>query len=540
MVMCCKAAFICTVVFISFSFVAAADSSSKSGFVREECLKQTLDDLANGRLAPNDEVFMRDATGRPMSDAEDLTLTLSGCNKLCGPEQRWYSDIGPRVSVWLLPVLLLISNIELSPLDKRRFYAIFHLLGDPIHSFWSLIDKIDTWDRCYRLAEQHEPDCEHCRRIIATVFAGFEEVRGREIVSKANLSLLANEHNLTDKFQQWRRAAVEIADSRTDEFFRTCLAILLFIYQLIAGFVKEVGGESSSPPGGRVATGVLLSWLIPIALLSNAVGNFTSRYTCWDILSRFAERTVGRLELPDSESVLLQNFPALTRTCQTPYIESLAWSGGIYTYRLSKRKSSNAQRTWFRATFILSISIFPICIGMLGGFIILWYLIPNGLNCRHLWMIGVVTAWFTSAIITKVSYSTRFVTGKYHLHFVLAKDTLIAIPSIAIIFLSASGMFNSCKCWSGYLYYGKGAHVALNTAPFFERNDRTIYPLVFGVCLAAQLVLFGTIAVMWRRGFRVFRWSESIRKEERGRAEGKKACTCLRENYNYKHRACKG
>ncbi|KAL9040358.1 MAG: hypothetical protein Q9214_004516 [Letrouitia sp. 1 TL-2023] len=535
-----KIAFIRTVVFVSFSFTAAADGFSRSGFVREECLKQTLDNLANGKLAPNDEVFMRDAAGRPMSDPKDLTLTLSGCNKLCGPEQRWYSDIGPRVSVWLLPVLLLVSNIELSPLDKRRFYAIFHLLGDPIHSFWSIIDKIDAWDRCYRLAEQYEPDCERCRRVIATVFAGFEEIRGPEMVSKVNLSLLVDEHNLTDKFKQWRRAAVEFADSRTDEFFRTCLAILLFIYQLIAGFVKEVGGESSSPPGGRVATGVLLSWLIPIALLSNAVGNFTSRYTCWDILSRFAERTGGRLELPDSESVLLQGFPALARTCRTPYIESLAWSGGIYTYRPSRRQNTNAQRSWFRAIAIFSISIFPICIGMLGGFIILWYLIPNGLNCRHLWMIGVVTAWFASAMITKMSHSARFVTGKYHLHFVLAKDTLIAIPSIAIIFLSASGLFNSCKCWSGYLYYGKGAHVALNTEPFFERNDRTIYPLVFGVCLAAQLALFGTVAAVWRRGFKVFRWSESARREERARATGNTVCTCTREKFNVAHGTYKG
>ncbi|KAL9607527.1 MAG: hypothetical protein Q9167_007567 [Letrouitia subvulpina] len=527
--MCWKAAFICAVIFISFPFAAATDGSLRSGFVREECLKRTLDNIANGKLSPNDDVFMRDAAGRPMSDPKDLTLTLPGCNKLCGPEQRWYSDIGPRVSVWLLPVLLLVSNIELSPLDKRRFYAIFHLLGDPIHSFWSIIDKLDSWDHCYRSAEQYEPDCEHCRRVIATVFAGFEEIRGPEIMSKRNFKLLADEHSLTDKFQQWRRAAVEIADSRTDEFFRTCLAILLFIYQLIAGFVKEVGGESSSPPGGRVATGVLLSWLIPIALLSNAVGNFTSRYTCWDILSRFVERTGGRLELPDSESVLLQNVPALARTCRTPYIESLAWSGGIYTYRTSRRQNTNAQRSWFRVITIYFISIFPICIGMLGGFIILWYLIPNGLNCRHLWMIGVVTAWFASAMITKMSYSTNFVTGKYHLHFVLAKDTLIAIPSIAIIFLSASGLFNSCKCWSGFLYYGKGAHVALNTEPFFERNDRTIYPLVFGVCLAAQLALFGTVAVVWRRGFRVFRWSESARREERARAIDNTACTCMRD-----------
>ncbi|KAL8735860.1 MAG: hypothetical protein Q9181_002638, partial [Wetmoreana brouardii] len=310
--MSCKAVFACMLVFLAIDRATTAEDTLDPGYVREGCLALTLELLANGTLGPDDEVFMRDAAGRPMNDPKSLTLTLSGCKKLCGSRREWYRDIGPRLSGWLFPVLLLVSNVELSPLDKRRFYAIVHLLGDPVHSFWSLVDKIDSWDRCYRLAEQFdEHDCEHCRRVIATVFAGFEEVRGPGIVSRNKLDVLTDQHKLKDRFGEWRKAAFELADSRTDEFFRTCLAILLYIYQLIGGFVKEIGGDSSSPPGGRVATGVFLSWLIPTVLLSNAIGNFSSCQTCYDILLRFAERTNGQIDQPVSESVFLNPFSGL-------------------------------------------------------------------------------------------------------------------------------------------------------------------------------------------------------------------------------------
>src|SRR2546421_8103064 len=144
----------------------------------------------------------------------------------CGPKQEWYWDIGPRLSTWLIPILLLVSNIELSPLDKRRFLAILHFLGDPIDSIWSLIHKIDAWHRCYSLAEKHGAVCERRKRVIATVFAGFEEIEGPEISSPEYFDTLVKSSGLNeeDKFQEWRQTARELADSRTYEFSRACLA----------------------------------------------------------------------------------------------------------------------------------------------------------------------------------------------------------------------------------------------------------------------------------------------------------------------------
>jgi hypothetical protein len=523
------ASFILILFSVTISFVTATiPSLAHKGFDRDQCYQRTLDFLGNGSLSSQDEVFYRDDAGQPMSHEDNLTLTLPGCEMLCGPNQVWYQDIGPRLSIWLIPILLLLSNVELSPLDKKRFLAILHLLGDPIDSIWSLVYKIDSWDGCYHLAERYGGTCDRCIRVIATVFAGFEEVEGPRIKSQVYFDTLVDQLGFATQFHEWRRTAVELADSRTDELIRTCLAILLYIFQLISSFVKEVGGGGGGgPPGGRIATGTFLSWLVLMVLLSNSIGGFPSRRTCYDILSRFAEHSGKSYHIPHSQSVLLPGFASLTRTSSTNYYQSLGWSGAIYSYRPWKLQYVTSERRWPRMALIFFLSISPICISMAGAFVILWYSLPTGLNCRHMWLIGIFLAWLVSAFITWLSYSPRFATGKYHWRFILAKDALVAVPSIAVIILSACGLFNFCSCWSGTLYYGRDAHVPLKGNQFYELQGRTTYPLVVSVCIVLQLLVFATMAIIWRRGLKLFRWSERARDAEWERARGYKVCKCI-------------
>jgi hypothetical protein len=526
-------------LFTIISLVTATNINFDGGFDADSCLARTLAYIDNGTLATDDEVFFRDSNGWPMVGPGNVTLTLPGCRQLCGPHQAWYWDIGPRLSTWLIPILLLLSNVDLSPLDKRRFMAIIHLVGDPIDSLWSLIHKIDAWDRCYFLAGQYNPACAHRRKVIATVFAGFEEIEGPRIRSKRYFDVLAERSGLNqeDKFREWRRTASELADSRTDEFLRTCLAIFLYIYQVIAGFVPAVGGGNTSPPGGRIGTAMFISWLVSAVLLSNVIGGFTSRRSSFTIMSRFCERTGNRYEMPPPiTSELFRGFKSVERTSSTPYFESLSWSTAIYTFRTSKTGYINAERDWRRTALILSFSILPIFIGTIGGFIIIWYTDPIGFNCRHLWLIGIFIAWFVSVFVTWFSYTSCFTTGKYHWRFVLIKDACIAISSIIVIFLSSSGLFNSCFCWSGFYYYHGSAHVPLNVNPFYDYKDGTMYPAVVAICLFLQIFTFALIARSWREGLRVMRWGEKTRHKEWERArnvevEDDNGC-CVREREN--------
>ena len=493
-----------------------------SGYNRGVCYVKILESIRNGTLASDDEAIYRDGTGRLMNDAKNLALTLTGCKKLCGSKRMWYSDIGPRLTTWLIPTLLLIGNVDLSPLDKRKFLSIVHLLGDPIDSLWSLVDKIGSVYSCYRLARQYEGVCERCKRVIATVFAGFEELEGPRLHSLADFNIIVAQRGGTGNFLEWRRAAFKLADNRTDEFSRTSLAILLYIFQFIANFIKEVGGGNTSPPGGRIATVAFYSWLLPVVLLSNAIGNFTSRRACYDILSYFVEHTGHPIRIPQKDFVLLRGFSPLDRARSSEYFQSLAWSGGIYTFRPWKFKNSLSLQIWL-GTMLLSI--LAISVGFIGGFMILWYLPPPGFNCRHTWLIGIFVAWVVSAFIT--SYSYRFIQGRIHWQFVLLKDTVVAVPSITIIFLSACGLFNSCYCWSSSFHGRNDPHVLISTDSYFERKDHTTYPLIVGVCITFQLLLFGIIGMNYGCGLQLFRWSELARSKEWEFVRDSKVCGCI-------------
>lgn len=165
-------------------------------FSRVGCQEKVLSLLGNQSISPDSPFFFRDSfQSPPYNGADNLTLNLPGCIALCGPQQTWYTDIGPRLTIWLIPILLLLVNVEPSPVDKYNFQAILHLLGDPIDSIWSLLHKLDAWDRCSALAARCDDICPSCQRVIASLFAGHEEVQGLRIKSERCLEALLEQRS---------------------------------------------------------------------------------------------------------------------------------------------------------------------------------------------------------------------------------------------------------------------------------------------------------------------------------------------------------
>lgn len=497
-------------------------------FDRDSCFQKTQHLLGNQSLSPTSPFFFRDTLDSPTySGVDNMTLTLDGCNALCGPEQTWYTDIGSRLTVWLIPTLLLVANVELSPLDKGSFLAVLHLLGDPIDSIWSLLHKLDAWDRCSVLAGRYNDVCPSCQLVIASVFAGYEEVQGPRIKSERYFKALLQQRNPAMPFNKWRRAAVRLADSRTNEIGRTVLAFLLYIFQLVCNFVPEVGGTQTSPPGGRIATGVLLSWLLPVILLSSIVGNLPSRRTAYNILVDLAESTRDdTFHVADQRSVFLPTVPSLAQACSTEYFRALKWSGAIYMYRPWKLRYVASTHHRHRHTLLFAtLAATPVMIGLVGGVLILWYQLPVGLNCRHIWLVSVALLWNASPFITLMTYGSSFATGKYHWRFTLIKDACIAVPSLLAMFLSGVGLFNSCWCWSGPFQHPNKKHVPL-LETLYIKNAKSVYPMIVGVALLLQITLVIVVAVVWRRGLQLLRWGEKRRRAEWDRAMGRELCEC--------------
>ncbi|KAF2268674.1 hypothetical protein CC78DRAFT_439446, partial [Lojkania enalia] len=465
-------------------------------------------------------IFYTNDNGTIFSDPANPILTFPGCTQLCGTGRSWYPDPGPRVSTWLIPVVLLVSNMEVSPLDKRRYLMLLHLLGDPINSLWALLLKMEAWSRCFSMARTARKDNSDLgTRNFATVLGGIEELSGfhadpqlvyTSITSRSTLNSDQLDHIIG-------KAAQELANSRTDERLRTLLAAALYFWQVVSAFVTTIGGGNTSPPGGRIGIAMFMTWIIPTILLSNAIGTFTSCRVCFDILERFVKEVTGHsnlwVHLQDA-SPSLQQFGSLDE-----YLNSLAWSGAIYTYRPATNlpySTSSKDRSRF---LLLALAISPLIISTVASTLILWHTPPIGVNCRNMLVFIIFMFFCLSAACTWSIHRLRKfmwidIGGAAHWHLTLMKDALVAIPFVVLIFLSTCGLFNSCWCWSGPYSLGGKKRVPLNHIPQLNRDFKSTYPIIVVGCLVLECVVF--VAMMWIgwNGWVTMRWSEKAKMEE--------------------------
>ncbi|KAF2747759.1 hypothetical protein M011DRAFT_476933 [Sporormia fimetaria CBS 119925] len=500
-----------------------------AAFNREVCYAVVKDGLLNGTIARNDSSFMLDSHGAPMSDPEAPVFTLVGCKQHCGPGFTWYEDIGPRLTIWLIPVFLLLSNMEVSPLDKRRYLMIVHLLGDPVDSLWSFLLKLEAWSRCKRMAQEiykrrKEGNEKDKIRNLGTLLAGIEELVGYHTDPLTLYNAIRMQHfarasqdntsgSLRLSHQRLEsaiaRAAQQLADSRTDERNRTLLAMALYCYQLLSAFVATVGGGNTSPPGGRIGTAMFLTWIVPTILLSNAIGGYTSVRTAFTILESFLRETTNKHDLWG----LLQEVspPLRHHDSLNAYFDSLSWSGAIYTYRPDKRipfghKAHGARNPY--TLFVLAVS--PLLISSIIASVLIWHTPPLGINCRNILIFSIFLLLLFSTVFTYMTHRLGLRNAK-HWYAVLVKDTLLSLPTVVLLFLAAAGLFNTCWCWSGVYSLGKMARVPLNPVRQFEEYNRSVYPALVVVCVVLQVAAFWGMARLGREGRKLMRWSEGER-----------------------------
>lgn len=499
------------------------------GLQREKCLQRVSEKIKNN-VTLNENWFW----GSNGKDEQYPVLTLLGCHQLCTGDGRWYFDAGQRIITWLLPVVLLVGNIDVSPLDKWRYFEVAHLLGDPIDSMWSLLAIVDAWSLCLFLAERElGVFLGLTRQQLGTILAAIGEIVGpeqdpflclRDLVFPRDASqnegdALQDEgdsaqpmstRNLKQPIQQsyempkqpgqgnittvngstdqdntgeesedantpeerlisktpracspkvikiLKDSAYEIADSRTDDIIRTIFAICLYILQVLAAFIAALGGGNSSPPGGRIGTAMLLTWLIPAILLSNSVGGFASRRSCFRVISKMtnnirAEQKRQRLLLslrrlqkqPQSQEQVqagqeplqrelqelvqflqetgeeTQNVPIPETTLEKKindketFFRDQRWRGGSDVYRPEKSHHFDTRSKKY-SWIIPLLSIGPVFISFIFGSAIIGMTPPYGFNCRSVMLISITSAWILSTLITYATAKLERLSARCH------------------------------------------------------------------------------------------------------------------------------
>ena len=480
----------CVVAAGQFALVAAG-----AGFYRGQCYEKVTEILQsdNSSITLNPLLFVS------VSDHTNPILTLEGCEQLCGSGTGWYPDSGPRLVEWFLPIILLVSNMQFAPIGMERFLLILHLLGDPIDSTWSLLAEADSWSRCFSHAQKLLKEKIEIKSL-AIINAVTEDL-GHSLHPALKLNALNNRGLIIE-------TARTLSENRRNEILRTFFAIAMYVFQVLAAFVPAVGA-ASSPSGGRIGPAMLLSWLLSVVLLSNAIGSFGSLRNCQRIITDFMER-LGQKSDQDlctqTTSTLTLSLIGVQKEVQMPREASMAWSGAIYCYRPSKRF---LHASGWKLAFI---SVLPVAIAFGTAFAIL-DTGPTHFSCRHFLVISVSSVWLISAISTSLLSRATFATGKYLWYIILIKDAVIAIPTIALIVASSCGLWSTCYCSSGALVYGeRGARVPLNPTHMFDRNNGVIYPAMVTTCLSFQICAFGVMLWVGWPGFRALWWSKDEKR----------------------------
>ncbi|KAM7198451.1 hypothetical protein V8F20_006212 [Naviculisporaceae sp. PSN 640] len=536
-------------------------------------------------------------------------LTLQGCKAFCGADWGPYPDSASRVFDWVVPIMVLVSNIDLSPVERRVMMGIIHALGDPIDITWSILDKLYALQICHQTAKKavettrlsggprihnnegdsfdttsvapiqpkkafqtddrsvqvqitaidtntpEPPDSPPSPatipgtnpkdriRIIATVLGGFEELAGhlmtcpREFYSKAismlgnpaaeyiqsssysplrsqsqsisNISLIPN-----PSISQWLSTAIVLVDDRTNQFLRTGMAVLLYFFQVTSEFVDQISQNSENTPGGRIGAAMMLSWLIPVALLSNLLGGFPSRRSNLRPLLDLLNETLPARYRPgqDQNGALPDHsqWSLLHATQeQTPHAEDddmrnwddyLAFqrqTGAIYGFRPHKTHliAHGTGRDKIIRLLLPVISTLPVIASFLASFILHWEAVPAGFSCRHVWIITVFCLWLISPILTYLFYF------------------IIGFGTIAMIIASVIGLFNSCFCWSLAMWLGEAnAVMAVNTRATYLQYKKGLYPGLVGAFIFVEVAFVAVVAGLLCRGLGVMRWGEKNKR----------------------------
>ncbi|KAE9366337.1 hypothetical protein N431DRAFT_562912 [Stipitochalara longipes BDJ] len=225
----------------------------------------------------------------PGSNVSRPFLTLLGCESLCG--NRWgpYPDVGPRLLDWIVPGILLIANLHFVPIGWKRYTVLAHFLGDPIDTMLCLLYLVEDWVANLRQAESiildslgDPPGFGYLERskILATILSAAGRLLEPRDLSNlpttvANWLTMGNNPELKTRYADLTEAAVALRHLRLHDIRRTGFAIFLYLFQFVVVFVYRIGG-SPNPSGGRVSPAMMLSWFLPVVLLSNAIGDYGS------------------------------------------------------------------------------------------------------------------------------------------------------------------------------------------------------------------------------------------------------------------------
>ncbi|KFA51443.1 hypothetical protein S40293_10692 [Stachybotrys chartarum IBT 40293] len=441
------------------------------------------------------------------------------------PFAHYCPNVVIRVAPFVAPICLLLTLIE-TPLSPRiRVSTVFHALADPIDFSWSLIHKVAAWTECYnltsefvgreRLADGDSPRA----RVIATIIVGLDEIAGPRQSSHQSFLEAAKHYAAIDakSFILWRLVALELADYWKHGISTSLLFTVFYILQLLDAVTPEF--ELCCTPFAVV----LLSWVVPLALLSGRMGAFRSPRACVDAMTRFVEGITAEdamLKYGTADNGMTRLRHDIKRVTWRKYAEHHPSLDG---YRPWKARSINGpqQSTILPTAFIAAL---PVILSIATFVSLLWIAGPG--NTTHQWFLAPVLLgiWVLSTLLSQGIYYR--VSYKHQCHAIITKDVVIAtLIVLAIIVLSTASRVNETN-GSG-IGSGPGADTEFGiTIDLLYKHGgvyRIKYVSVLALCFGSQFCFYAAVVRKYRAGLMVMQWPEETRRLEYAQLETRTA-----------------
>ena len=481
-----------TLLFSSVFLFTTSQANWLGPFDGSACRDQILSLIAqNASIIENPSLFFFDSHQEPLANyTEGPVLTESGCESMCSAQYTASSNTAQRLLAWFVPVFLLITNLHYPDIGKRKYLAVFHLLGDPISSNLALIVQVKKWQQYSRYGDDS-----------AVIEAALGGVRIDRHGGQVNKTPWLEQLKLPPF--EMRNISIAIRDIRVRETVRAWGAVALYVFQVVAAFWAALGG-SPSPSGGMIGPAMILSWLLPMVLLSNSVGSFTSPRACFRAVTTLFKKQKAPNLRYSIDNIQLSEIKFLgRRQCYraTTWSESLPWSGGLQLYQplLLSEFNLRPRKETFTILFWLVI---PTAAAFATAFAVL-DTPPTYLTCRGFAILAIYLLWIWSFACSLLVHRTSVITGAYAWYAILFKDSFIVCSAVTILVGTSAGWFTSCWCLSGRWNYTV-PRVYLFSRYRFALQSNITYPIAVSICLGVQCLVWVAIKVHWKKAFRIW------------------------------------
>ncbi|KAF1993159.1 hypothetical protein P154DRAFT_590902 [Amniculicola lignicola CBS 123094] len=359
---------------------------------------------------------------------------------------------------------------------------------------------------------------------------------------------------------EFREFQYEIANSialtRTahSRLLLSLIALGLYGWQAISAFIVTIGGEWTTVPGGRIALAMFWHFIVAAILLSNTVGSFPSKEFCNTVVKKALERKKisleNVLEELDRKNKVSNRIPedfeadraerASLGDVEGRRDSGNSASGAIHleplrtagpppstTVPVDPPKKPHLKRIFYwifsRRLIILILAAIPVASSSADSLALLYYLPPEGPNCRFFLLIAISGTYVANALLTPLAqpllrrnpipFLSQPVDALLHYRQEIdrCKDLVIATVSTVFIIISACGFYNTCGCWSGqWSRNSSEAGLHLNSPASFDGLLKKRFPILFSVCVATQLFSFEAMRVFGQKGVAALRWSSVV------------------------------